>query len=72
MSHNVSMSSPKSGSTDGVSTNQSSGMIKDYLSPETKHLKKIRSMEQRGRIELIMGPMFAGKSTELLRRVRRF
>jgi len=28
-------------------------------------------MKQRGRIELIMGPMFAGKSTELLRRVRR-
>ena len=25
----------------------------------------------RGRIELIMGPMFAGKSTELMRRVRR-
>lgn len=25
----------------------------------------------RGRIELIIGPMFAGKSTELLRRVRR-
>ena len=28
-------------------------------------------MSQRGRIELIMGPMFAGKSTELLRRVKR-
>jgi thymidine kinase len=26
---------------------------------------------QRGRIELIMGPMFAGKSTELLRRAKR-
>lgn len=26
---------------------------------------------QRGRIELIIGPMFAGKSTELLRRVKR-
>lgn len=26
---------------------------------------------QKGRIELIMGPMFAGKSTELMRRVRR-
>lgn len=25
----------------------------------------------RGRIELILGPMFAGKSTELLRRVKR-
>lgn len=25
----------------------------------------------RGRIELIIGPMFAGKSTELLRRVKR-
>ena len=28
-------------------------------------------MKQRGRIELIIGPMFAGKSTELLRRVKR-
>ena len=27
--------------------------------------------QQKGRIELIMGPMFAGKSTELMRRVRR-
>jgi len=26
---------------------------------------------QRGRIELIIGPMFAGKSTELLRRMKR-
>ena len=25
----------------------------------------------RGRIEIIMGPMFAGKSTELLRRMKR-
>ena len=25
----------------------------------------------RGRIELIIGPMFAGKSTELLRRIKR-
>jgi len=30
-----------------------------------------RRRRQRGRIELIMGPMFAGKSTELLRRVNR-
>jgi thymidine kinase len=28
-------------------------------------------MPQRGRIELVMGPMFAGKSTELLRRIKR-
>ena len=28
-------------------------------------------MPTRGRIELILGPMFAGKSTELLRRMRR-
>jgi len=28
-------------------------------------------MPQRGRIELIIGPMFAGKSTELLRRIKR-
>jgi thymidine kinase len=28
-------------------------------------------LQRRGRIELIIGPMFAGKSTELLRRVKR-
>jgi thymidine kinase len=28
-------------------------------------------LNQRGRIEMIMGPMFAGKSTELLRRIKR-
>jgi len=31
-----------------------------------------RNPEQYGHIELIIGPMFAGKSTELLRRCRRY
>ena len=31
----------------------------------------MQNLNKRGRIELIIGPMFAGKSTELLRRVRR-
>jgi predicted AAA+ superfamily ATPase len=35
------------------------------------YLEKLAKQKQRGRIELIIGPMFAGKSTELLRRVRR-
>ena len=35
------------------------------------YLKNLSTKHQRGRIELIMGPMFAGKSTELLRRVNR-
>ena len=34
------------------------------------YLERLKSMP-RGRIELVMGPMFAGKSTELLRRVKR-
>ena len=38
---------------------------------EEKYLQSLATMTQRGRIELIMGPMFAGKSTELLRRVNR-
>jgi thymidine kinase len=33
---------------------------------ETHHPK------QTGQIELIIGPMFAGKSTELIRRVKRY
>ncbi len=32
---------------------------------------KFEEKNEAGRIELIMGPMFAGKSTELLRRVKR-
>lgn len=35
------------------------------------YLHKLNHLKQRGRIELIVGPMFAGKSTELLRRVKR-
>lgn len=38
---------------------------------EKNHLNQLLKMKQRGRIEIIMGPMFAGKSTELLRRVNR-
>jgi thymidine kinase len=29
----------------------------------------LKALEQRGSIELILGTMFAGKSTELLRRI---
>ena len=35
------------------------------------YLEWLRRVPQRGRIELIMGCMFAGKSTELLRRIRK-
>jgi len=35
------------------------------------HLSCLKAIEQRGRIELIMGCMFAGKSTELLRRLNK-
>jgi len=49
----------------------------DNTSPSEKlqdelYLKKLNQLKQRGRIELIIGPMFAGKSTELVRRVKRF
>ena len=36
------------------------------VKPMPMHLKN------KGRIEMIIGPMFAGKSTELLRRMRRY
>lgn len=35
-------------------------------------MKKMESVQQRGRIELIMGTMFAGKSTELIKRINLF
>lgn len=41
------------------------------LEEDRQHMLELKQMSQRGRIELIMGPMFAGKSTELLRRVKR-
>ena len=34
---------------------------------DKQYLKKLAELPQRGRIELVMGPMFAGKSTELLK-----
>lgn len=42
-------------------------------SPHTPHSPcTVQTQHSPGRIELILGPMFAGKSTELLRRVRRY
>ena len=40
-------------------------------SEDSMHIRRLQKT-QRGSIQLIMGPMFAGKSTELLRRVNRF
>ena len=36
-----------------------------------QYLSRLKTFDQRGRIELIIGTMFAGKSTELLRRIRK-
>lgn len=38
---------------------------------DSQYLASLNCLQQRGRIELIMGCMFAGKSTELLRRCRK-
>lgn len=35
------------------------------------YLARLKTFDQRGRVELIMGTMFAGKSTELLRLLRK-
>ena len=64
-------SSSKSFSKSNVSPGSSSSeKIIKSKSPIPKKETRVH-MKQRGRIELIMGPMFAGKSTELLRRVNR-
>jgi ABC-type polar amino acid transport system ATPase subunit len=71
---NAKMASPQSSVNDNQSAKMSSksssfmGQSADSLQ---RHLRRIQKMPQRGKIELIMGPMFAGKSTELLRRVNR-
>jgi type II secretory pathway predicted ATPase ExeA len=36
---------------------------------DAEYVRALKSVDQRGRIELIMGTMFAGKSTELLRQI---
>ena len=41
------------------------------LNNDALHLRKLMKSSQRGSCQLIMGPMFAGKSTELLRRMNR-
>lgn len=41
-------------------------IVKNKIASPTKHLPKLK-----GHIELIIGPMFAGKSTELMRRMKR-
>ena len=41
------------------------------MEQDEMHVRKLQKSSQRGSIQLIMGPMFAGKSTELLRRVNR-
>lgn len=71
VSTNFSMSSFKSLSNDYNSTKTGSDYTRLQTNPEISHVQKLRSASQRGRIELIIGPMFAGKSTELLRRVNR-
>ncbi len=37
----------------------------------SQNLQNVGPFQVKGRIEIIMGPMFAGKSTELLRRMKR-
>ena len=38
-------------------------------STDAEYVRALKTVDQRGRIELIMGTMFAGKSTELLRQI---
>lgn len=37
---------------------------------QVEYLRRVKQLDQRGSIQLILGTMFAGKSTELLRRLR--
>ena len=46
-------------------------IICDFKSDEYGHNYN-NKMKEEGHIEVIFGPMFSGKSTELLRKVRRF
>ena len=72
-SHNKTISSVQSSSLENNSAQVSANDFKvsDKQDRLEAHLNRLQKRKQRGRIELIMGPMFAGKSTELLRRVRR-
>ena len=46
-------------------------MQRSAQSSPTTSSSNLHPFQTRGRIEIIMGPMFAGKSTELLRRMKR-
>lgn len=44
---------------------------REAKTPNLNSMSSLRKQTKKGSIEMIIGPMFAGKSTELLRRVRR-
>jgi len=49
------------------------GIINMAQMQEQPMMKPLHNnLKNKGRIEMIIGPMFAGKSTELLRRMRRY
>jgi len=58
-------------SSENSSANAKPRKLKRSNLAEKNHVQHMINGGQRGRIEIIMGPMFAGKSTELLRRVNR-
>jgi predicted AAA+ superfamily ATPase len=58
-------------SNEEASNKSSCDRVREFEDERVRYKKNLILKNQRGRIELIMGPMFAGKSTELLRRVNR-
>lgn len=55
-----------------VKSNSSSPKNADCIKNSDIAASNSRSINANGSIELIMGPMFSGKSTELLRKIRRY
>jgi len=63
--------SSENGSLNSPATHMSETTLEKVQRLDFEHTERLMSNRQRGKIELIIGPMFASKSTELLRKINR-
>ena len=66
------MDTPSSSAPPSTPSSSISSSSSDFGTFDRRSLSPPPAVNQPGRIELIIGPMFAGKSTELIRRTRRY
>lgn len=69
--HNMNKQSPCSSLDNSSDKTKEQSPMSIRIQEDALHVRRLQKRSQRGSMQLIMGPMFAGKSTELLRRVNR-